>query len=62
MNIEQIFSKQLTRDINGVVKAEQKDNDSIYVELDEYVITQELNRHFRAFFAAYAPSVDHIVT
>lgn len=59
MNIEQIFSKQLTRDINGVVKAEQKDNDSIYVELDEYVITQELNRHFRAFFAAYAPSVDH---
>lgn len=59
MNIEQIFSKQLTRDINGVVKAEQKDNDSIYVELDEYVITQELNRHFRAFFSAYAPSVDH---
>lgn len=59
MNIEQIFSKQLTRDINGVVKAEQKDNDSIYVELDEYVITQELNRHFRAFFAAYAPSVDY---
>lgn len=59
MNIEQIFSKQLTRDINGVVKAEQKDNDSIYIELDEYVITQELNRHFRAFFAAYAPSVDH---
>ena len=58
MNIEQIFSKQLTRYINGVVKAEQKDNDSIYVELDEYVITQELNRHFKAFYAAYAPSVN----
>jgi len=37
MNIESIFSKQLTRDINGVVKAEQVDNDSVYVELDEYV-------------------------
>ena len=41
MKIEQIFSKKLTRDINGVVKAEQKDNDSVYVELDEYVVTFE---------------------
>lgn len=49
MKIEQIFSKKLTRDINGVVKAEQKDNDSVYVELDEYVVTRELDRHFRAF-------------
>lgn len=57
MKIEQIFSKKLTRDINGVVKAEQKDNDSVYVELDEYVVTRELDRHFRAFFEAYVPSV-----
>jgi hypothetical protein len=57
MKIEDIFSKQLTRDINGVVKAEQKDNDSVYVELDEYVVTRELDRHFRAFFEAYVPSV-----
>ncbi|WP_159141459.1 hypothetical protein, partial [Escherichia coli] len=51
-------SKKLTRDINGVVKAEQKDNDSVYVELDEYVVTRELDRHFRAFFEAYVPSVE----
>lgn len=57
MIIEDIFSKQLTRDINGVVKAEQVDNDSIYVELDEYVITQELDRHFRRFFETYIPAV-----
>lgn len=57
MNIEHIFSKQLTRDINGVVKAEQIDNDSVYVELDEYVITQELDRHFRHFFETYIPAV-----
>ena len=57
MKIEDIFSKKLTRDINGVVKAEQKDNDSVYVELDEYVVTRELDRHFRAFFEAYVPSV-----
>lgn len=57
MIIEDIFSKQLTRDINGVVKAEQVDNDSVYVELDEYVITHELDRHFRRFFETYIPAV-----
>ncbi|WP_434526838.1 BREX system P-loop protein BrxC [Photorhabdus asymbiotica] len=57
MNIEQIFTKPLTRNINGVVKAEQIDNESAYIELDEYVITRELDRHFRAFFAAYLPAV-----
>jgi hypothetical protein len=57
MNIEQIFSKQLTRDINGVVKAEQVDNESVFVELDEYVITKELDRHFRSFFETYVPAI-----
>ncbi len=56
MIVEEIFTKQLTRNINGVVKAEQMDNDSVYVELDEYVVTQELDRHFREFFEAYLPS------
>ncbi len=37
MDIESIFSKKLTRNINGVVKAEEKDNENIFVELDEYV-------------------------
>ncbi len=57
MNIEHIFSKKLTRDINGVVKAEQIDDESVFVELDEYVVTNELERHFRAFFEAYVPTV-----
>ncbi len=58
MKIEDIFSKSLTRNINGVVKAEQMDNESVYVELDEYVVTKELDRHFREFFEAYLPSCD----
>ncbi|MBA1890129.1 hypothetical protein HLX92_28900, partial [Escherichia coli] len=57
MKIEQIFSKKLTRDINGVVKAEQKDNDSVYVELDEYVVTPEVDLHFSEFNEAYLPTV-----
>jgi len=55
--IEQIFSKQLNRDINGVVKAEQLDNECVFVELDEYVITKELDRHFRHFFETYVPAI-----
>ncbi len=35
MNIEQIFEKQLKRNINGVVKAEQTDDESAWIELDE---------------------------
>ena len=57
MNIENIFSKQLVRDINGVVKAEQLDDACVFVELDEYVITKELDRHFRHFFETYVPAI-----
>ncbi len=57
MNVEHIFNKPLTRDINGVVKAEQLDNASVYVELDEYVVTRELERHFRHFFEVYTPAL-----
>ncbi|WP_257266232.1 BREX system P-loop protein BrxC [Endozoicomonas sp. ONNA2] len=56
MNIEQIFAKKLTRDINGVVKAEQTSSEVVFVELDEYVVTNELDRHLRAFFESYTPS------
>ena len=59
MNIEQIFAKPLSRDINGVVKAEQTDQASVWVELDEYVITKELDKHFNAFFAVYTPTIRH---
>lgn len=58
MNIEQIFTKELTRNINGVVKAEQRDEESVFVELDEYVVTAELNRHITEFFDAYTPEMD----
>ncbi|MEX5805564.1 hypothetical protein AB6H35_12310 [Citrobacter freundii] len=56
MNIEQIFEKPLKRNINGVVKAEQTDDESAWIELDEYVITRELDSHLRQFFEVYAPA------
>lgn len=57
MNVEQIFKKPLSRNINGVVKAEQRDEESKFVELDEYVITNELNTHLTTFFDAYTPRI-----
>lgn len=53
MQIQDIFKKDIARNINGVVKAEQKDDESIYVELDEYVVTRELRGHFYTFFENY---------
>src|SRR5690554_620691 len=58
MSIQELFFKQLDRPINGVVKADQDDDATVYQELDEYVVTNELERHFRAFFESYATRLD----
>ena len=47
MRIQDLFQKPLHRSINGVVKADQKDRETVYQELDEYVVTNELEKHFR---------------
>ena len=57
MQIKQLFTKDIERKINGVVKADQTENDIVFTELDEYVITKELAQHFEKFFEAYMPSV-----
>lgn len=54
MQIQDLFQKPLHRPINGVVKADQRDRETVYQELDEYVVTNELEKHFRAFFESYA--------
>ena len=50
MEIKQIFDKQIDRDIKGVIKAEQVENDIVQQDLDEYVVTNELQKHFNSFF------------
>ena len=54
MSIKDIFFKELDRPINGVVKADQSDDATVYQELDEYVVTNELEKHFRSFFESYS--------
>ncbi|MBP6807296.1 MAG: BREX system P-loop protein BrxC [Chromatiaceae bacterium] len=58
MLIKDLFTKQIDRPINGVIKADQHDTESVWQELDEYVVTKELDIHFRRFFGAYLDAID----
>lgn len=53
-----MFLKDINRDIRGVVKVQQRDEEIVYQELDEYVVTKELKKHFSHFYENYARSVD----
>ncbi|MEW6207022.1 MAG: BREX system P-loop protein BrxC [Acidobacteriota bacterium] len=59
MKIENLFERDIHRPINGVVKADQLDESSIWQELDEFVVTKELDQHFRKFFSVYLDAIDH---
>ncbi|MCL1808846.1 MAG: BREX system P-loop protein BrxC [Clostridiales bacterium] len=59
MKIKGMFQKDIGRPIQGVVKIGQDSVDTITVELDEYVVTKELNRHFDKFFAGYRRGTQH---
>lgn len=59
MPIHDIFSKNIARPINGVVKAEQQDDEIVWQELEEYVVTRELDQHFRKLFRAYLTAIDN---
>ena len=57
MQIRDMFEKQIDRDIKGVIKVGQSDEENIYQELDEYVVTRELLKHFRDFFENYEKGI-----
>jgi len=59
MHIKDLFVRDLFRQINGVVKADQHDEAVVWQELDEYVVTRELDRHFRKFFDSYLAVMDN---
>ena len=53
MKIGQMFVKPIDRDLKGVIKVGQDDDRNIQQELEEYVVTRELQKHFRDFFDCY---------
>ena len=50
MMIRDMFADDINRKINGVIKVDQAADDVIEQELNEYVITRELKKHFITFF------------
>src|SRR4051794_3159385 len=58
LQIKDLFDRDIFRAINGVVKADQLDDDSVWQELDEFVVTRELDQHIRRFIGWYLEAVD----
>ena len=57
MKIQDMFVDDINRKINGVIKVDQEDT-TTEQELNEYVITRELKRHFITFFNYYDDAFD----
>lgn len=55
MIVRELFAKDIFRPINGVVKADDVDDNTVWQELDEFVVTRELRSHLSKFFSAYDP-------
>lgn len=53
--LKNIYIKDINREIQGVIKVD--DETFISQELEEYVVTEELLKHFRNFFSSYNVSL-----
>lgn len=57
IKLKEMFYKPIDRDIKGVIKVGQADDENIKQELEEYVVTGELNKHIERFFEAYKEGI-----
>jgi len=57
MYVKNMFAKAIDRDIKGVIKVGQGDDGNVKQELEEYVVTRELQRHFADFFTSYKKGI-----
>ena len=55
-NLKRIYAKDIDREIQGVIKVD--DESYISQELEEYVVTDELLKHFNSFFEAYNAGIN----
>ena len=53
MNIKEMFYKEIDREIKGVIKVGQADDENVYQELEEYVVTADLEAYMGKFIDAY---------
>ena len=54
--LKNLYAKDIEREIQGVIKVD--DESYISQELDEYVVTDELLKHFNSFFDAYNAGIN----
>lgn len=57
MLIRNMFAKPIDREIQGVIIVGQDENANVQQELEEYVVTKELQKHFMDFFASYKKGI-----
>ena len=57
MKIKELFTKKIDRDLQGVIIVGQGEETNVVQELEEYVVTRELQKHFADFFAAYKKGI-----
>ena len=53
MQIKEMFAKKIDREIQGVIIVGQGEDSNVSQELEEYVVTRELQKHFADFYASY---------
>lgn len=58
MELKNLFYKDIDRDIKGVIKIGQDDNENVEQELEEYVVTREVSKHFSTFFESYKKGIN----
>jgi hypothetical protein len=57
MQIKDMFAKKIDREIQGVIIVGQGEETNVSQELEEYVVTRELQKHFADFFSAYKKGI-----
>lgn len=57
MLIKDMFRKKIDREIQGVIIVGQGEETNVLQELEEYVVTRELQKHFADFFSAYKKGI-----
>lgn len=57
MIIKDLFKKPIDRSIQGVVTIGNEDEEQKWMELEEYVCTDEITKQFRIFFRKYRDSI-----
>lgn len=55
--IKNIFERDINRNIEGVIKADNLSDEAVFQEVDEYVITKELSKNLDDFFDIYSTTI-----